>query len=84
MATVLKDFEFGASRGRPEMYPWATWFDGKIRRLERGKDFEGHPANFRVQVFAAAKRYGVKVQTSVEKNLDQGVALVIKATKEKK
>ena len=78
MATIINDYTFPPT-GRPEKYPWNEWFDGKTRRLQRGVDFSNHPGNFRMTVYQAARRRGVVVQTSLEDNLDSGIALVIQA-----
>lgn len=66
MAKKLNDYDFTASRGRSEKYPWKDWADGSIWKLEQGKDFDCKPASFQGAAQGAAKRMDMKVRTAVE------------------
>ncbi len=54
------------TQGRPPVYPWDEWCDGKARRLFRGEDFFSHPKSFRVLVHRTAKGRGLKAHTHIE------------------
>lgn len=73
---VTGKFEFRKTRG---IYAWEQWLDGQAWKLTRGEDFKVEPTTFRLSVYQAAKRYGVKVHTSV-----QGKDLVVQAIRRKK
>jgi len=47
-------------------YPWATWFNGREHYLRRGIDFDRSAKTIRANAVYAAKRFGVRVQTSIE------------------
>lgn len=51
--------------GRPAKYPWKEWFDGQVRRLRIGRDYEGDMKSFRSSAYSAAKRHGVEIVTRV-------------------
>lgn len=71
MARMLTEFP-NLRRGRAEGYPWAEWFDGTIRLLELGTDFDTDPTNFRTTAYVAARRHGIKIRAAV---LENGIAL---------
>jgi|GEM_PF-5725443 len=47
--------------GRKEMFDWDTLFDGQVRLLEKGVDFESKTASMRSIIYLAAKRRHVQV-----------------------
>lgn len=62
MAKKLAEFDWSWGN---EKYPWDEWFDGNIWELTSPKDFDGTTASFRITLFNAAKRRGLKVRTRV-------------------
>lgn len=65
MATRLTSYDFPAG-GRVAKYPWDEWLDGSVWRLIGGWDFQPSAGNFRRVVYAAAKRRGLEVRTTVQ------------------
>ena len=64
MAEVVDHLPAAKSRGgRPSIYPWGQWFDGRVWRLEEGIDFNGAASQFRRGLGARATRSGGKVAT---------------------
>ena len=61
MAKLLQALPAQIRAGRTEMYPWADWFDGQARLLEKGIDFDALPESMRSCAYAAARRHGVKI-----------------------
>ncbi|MAZ23228.1 MAG: hypothetical protein CMB22_00275 [Euryarchaeota archaeon] len=76
MAEILESYTF-AQRGRGSTHPYEEWFDGRIRRLIKGVDFECAPASIRQSVYTAARSRNIKVSTNLLPN-----ALVLQAQKE--
>lgn len=66
MAQKLEEFDFTASRGGAQKYPWKDWMNGEIYRVTEGEDFEVAARNFRTSLFNAAKRHDLKVRTKQE------------------
>lgn len=66
--------EFPGRQGRPPLYDWQAWMDGKIHKLFKGVDFNGQPKSFRVGAHRTAKNYGLKVHTEI---VDDGEAILI-------
>lgn len=60
MATVLESFEFR----RCSKYPLDQWFDGRVWRVTRGKDFAMTARSFAKNVYTMAQRRGGTVQTA--------------------
>ncbi len=67
MAEVLEKFTFPTC-GRKYKYPWETWFDGRIWKLEHPGDFKPIPRNFQCSVRCAAERLGKRVRVAVVEN----------------
>lgn len=83
MAKILSEFDFGAGKGRKPMYPWGTWMDGRIRRLEPGKDFECATESMQVQIYNKARSLGGKVNVSiVDKDANGRGAIVFQFQRE--
>jgi hypothetical protein len=61
VARTLKKFEPVRER-----YPWATWANGKIWRVERGEDFSCTAHGFRQQLYAYAKLNSLKVRATIK------------------
>jgi hypothetical protein len=78
MAELLDDFDW--SQGRRSIYPWETWFDGRVWKLHSGKDFQGPASRFQTNLYShpVASRRGLKVRSSI---VDDNKALVIQAYK---
>lgn len=66
MPEQLKTYD--RKRKTPTKYPWASWFNGKILRLRRGKEFSSTPASMADAVRKAAKRTGYEVTVFTEDN----------------
>ena len=58
--------------GRKEMFDWDTLFDGQVRLLEKGVDFESKTTLMRSIIYLAAKRRNVQVSIRV---IDDDIAL---------
>jgi hypothetical protein len=58
----------GNPPGRPPIYPWAAWLDGRDHVLVAGRDFDADKdlQKMRTQILNAAKRKGVVIRTTVE------------------
>lgn len=63
MAKVVKEIPPVKSARR--MYPWGKWLDGRVWQLTHGKDFVSKPNGMSQQVYAAAKKMGIKATTVV-------------------
>ena len=74
MVRVIKKFP-EKNTGRPPLYDWKTIFDGKVRELEQGVDFETSVDSFRGTVYSAAGRDGWTVRVAVD-----GVYVTIQRT----
>ena len=66
MAEELESFDF--STGRKAKYDWDKFLNGSIWKLTSGKDFDTSPSSMRCTIFAAAKRRGLNVRSSVRKD----------------
>ena len=58
--------------GRKEMFDWDTLFDGQVRLLEKGVDFESKTTTMSSIIYLAAKRRNVQVSIRV---IDDDIAL---------
>jgi hypothetical protein len=65
MADVIAEFE--SKKGRPPIYPWDQWADGKARRLYRGQDFFATPVSFRTMVHRRAHDMGLHAYVDINK-----------------
>jgi hypothetical protein len=65
MGEILKAFEFPEAAAKA-IYPWDELFDGQIRRLKKGKDFECEPSSFGTLARSAAERKEVGIRVSVD------------------
>jgi hypothetical protein len=61
MAKFLEELPAQIRAGRAEQYPWADWFDGQVRLLESGIDYDAETDSMRSCAYAAARRHGVKI-----------------------
>lgn len=68
MAEQDNNFKFMEKRGRQagSQYNWEQWFDGNTWKLVQGVDFTCSIATMRTNISIAAKKHGVRVQTSAE------------------
>jgi hypothetical protein len=63
MATIIE----GDAGLRPRRrYPWNEWSDGQQRRVEQGVDFDTSAENLRVQLYAQARRMGLRCSARLE------------------
>lgn len=61
-----------------QRYPWDEWFDGKVRLLEKGVDFDCSLAGMRSAALSAAKKYGIEIVARVR---PEGVYIQSKGSK---
>ena len=64
MARVLDEIPAWAFRrgpGRPELYRYDDWLDGRVHELTSGEDFTVNIRTMRAYIKAAAKRRGCEV-----------------------
>lgn len=60
MAEVLEGYEFSPGRGK---YPWDQWTDGRVWKVEKGKDFSSKTRNFTCGILHAhARNSGKRVR----------------------
>ncbi len=64
MAETLKTYTF-RGRGRPQMYPWDLWNNGKIWEVTRGIDFTVTPSSFTSRLYEHAAANKLIVQVAV-------------------
>ena len=64
--------------GRKEIFDWDTLFDGQVRLLEKGVDFESKTTSMRSIIYLAAKRRNIQVSIRV---IDDDIALQAVVTK---
>jgi hypothetical protein len=68
VATVVQELpKRTGGGGRAEKYPFDTWLDGQIWKLEQGedKDYKATNASFLTSLRSAAKRRDLKLRTRV-------------------
>ena len=68
MAKTLSEFPSDHTGGRPEMYPWDQWLDGRPWLLTNGEDYKTTTKQFRNAAEAAARRKGLWIRGQVQKN----------------
>lgn len=64
MAEILENYDF-RGQGRPNIYPFDEWFDGQVWKVYQGVDFNCTLTSMRVTLRSAAKKRGIKMQTSI-------------------
>lgn len=62
-------------------YDYEKWFDGEVWKLTRGEDFQTNPLALRTTLYNAAKKFGVKVRTSIP---DENTVIVQASPREDK
>jgi hypothetical protein len=65
MAHILDSFPDDLSRGGKQKYPWDDWLNGQVWQLNKGVDYSSTPAEFRSQVYTAARKHKVSVRCAV-------------------
>lgn len=65
MSEILSDFEF-RKVGRPSMYPWEHWSDGRIWKVKRGDDFQVKPLTLRESVYQYAKKNQLHPEVQID------------------
>lgn len=63
MSEIIGDFK--SKRGRPEVYPWDYWADGKPKRLYTEIDFHASPMSMRTMLHRKARLLGLRVYTHI-------------------
>jgi len=64
MAKVLKEYDRSESdvkQGRPPIYPWDEWLDGRIWELTQGEDFEISMDNMENYIRKTAYRKEIEI-----------------------
>ncbi len=56
---------FSSRKGRPPLYPWDEWSDGRSRRLYRGQDFSAELLSFRTMVHRKARDLNKRAETQI-------------------
>ena len=64
MSEVIPDFK--SNRGRPEIYPWDEWADGKARKLRKGRDFDAGLVSMRTMIHRKARSLGMRAFTHID------------------
>lgn len=67
MSTVLV-----RKAGRPQKYPWATWFNGEVHVLKFGTDIQCGLPTFRTNLSKHAKKANITVRTSTDTKTIRG------------
>ena len=52
--------------GSKSKYPWDEWFDGKMRKLQHGVDYELETRNMQRGILKKARQRNVRIRTAVE------------------
>lgn len=73
MAEILEGFDFTKPQ-RTAKYPYDDWFNGQVWKLKQGVDFDITAKNMQINLYAAASRYDLKLQTKL-----RGDELIIQA-----
>jgi hypothetical protein len=60
MAEIISDFK--SNKGRPALYPWTTWADGKSRKIRQGDDFFSSLTSMRTMIHRKASEFGLKAR----------------------
>lgn len=75
MAKQVSEFPT-VRRGRPEIYPYSTWFNGKKWALEQGVDFHVDPESFKAALYARKNALGLTIKTATVRDEKTGTATV--------
>lgn len=74
MPEIIPDFK--SRKGRPPLYDWEKWMDGKARKLFQGsltevragkKDFHAGLVSFRTMIHRKARDHGLNAYTHINK-----------------
>jgi hypothetical protein len=66
-------------RGRPYLYPWGKWLNGKKHKLILSKDIHCTVHTFRVNFVKKAKQVNRRTRTQTITQEDGSVVLIIQA-----
>ena len=64
MSAVLQNFTF-PKKGRPDFHPYDRWFDGKIRQITKGVDFDVDIEKMSQRLKSAATNRGYKLSVAI-------------------
>lgn len=74
MANIVKEFPT-IKRGRPEVYPYKEWFNGKPWALKQGVDFHVKPESFKAAIYARKNKLDLTIKTATVVD-ENGIATV--------
>lgn len=65
MARIIESYDFTPGRRTGDRaYPIAEWFDGRVRVLEPGRDFNCKPGSLANYLYRVARQRGVTLHLS--------------------
>jgi hypothetical protein len=64
MAKPVKAHDFRRP-GRPRLYQWDQWLDGRTWRLTAGEDYSVSTTKMQMTAYQQARRMGLRVRTEV-------------------
>lgn len=76
MATTVDKFPT-VRRGRPEIYPYALWLNGKRWALKHGEDFTVSPDSLKAALYARKNKLGYEIRTVTETREDGSVYVYV-------
>jgi hypothetical protein len=65
VSEILSNFDF-RKVGRPLIYPWEHWCDGRIWKVKQGDDFQLKPLAFGNYLRQYAKRSQVHLEVQID------------------
>lgn len=88
MARVLKTYTFTVDRttkrGRPALYPWAEWTDGRVWKVTEGIDFKISRNSFRSNLINHAARNGYTLKVDNVTTKTEAKSLIFQFIPKKK
>lgn len=61
MATIITEMPTQTRAGRTPKYPWGEWFDGQVRLLTQGEDFDCTTGSLRANAYKTARDHAKKI-----------------------
>lgn len=65
MAERIENF-VPSKGGRPAIYPWSEWMDGRAWRIRRGEDFDAEPDSMAQTIRVHGRRNGMPASATVD------------------
>lgn len=75
MAKQVSEFP-QVRRGRPEVYPYKQWFNGKKWALKQGEDFHVEPESFKAALYARKNAMNLVIRTATITDAETGLSTV--------